>query len=100
MFWKTIIPLASSFLLLFALTGCQTHEFAQAGISETQRDADSKKCFAEAREAIEEQRPPAGATSDQIIVTSAFSGYAKGKAMAKYRNECMVRLGYERVPLD
>jgi hypothetical protein len=97
---KKLPSLGTPLVVLFMLTGCQTHEFRQAGISDEQRDADSKKCFAEAREVIVEQKPPPGATSDQIIVGSALSGFAQGKAMAKYRGECMVRLGYKSEKLD
>lgn len=100
MYWKIFLILVCKTLLLLTLAGCQTREFAQAGISEEQRDADSKKCLEEARVAIKEQRQPAGATSDQIIVSSAFSGYAEGKAIGKYYRECMVKLGYTSVPLN
>ncbi len=87
-------------LIVLTITACQTHEYARVGISETQRDADSKKCFAEAREAIKTGTPPPGATSDQMIATSAISGYQRGKAMGEYHSQCMAKLGYERVKIN
>ncbi|SRR5687767_13927717 len=83
------------------LTACQTHEFAKTGISTEQRDADSKTCFAEAREVQNGTKPAvAGGTPDAQIVAAPINGYMSGKAMGQYHRECMIKLGYERVPLN
>jgi hypothetical protein len=88
-------------LTSLALAACQTHEFAKAGVPTEQRDADSKKCFAEAREVQNAAKPStAGATQDAQIVAAPINGYMSGKAMGQYHRECMIKLGYERVPLN
>ena len=46
---QKMLLVAIAMSLLFAtLAGCQTHEFAQAGISKEQRDADSRNAFGRA----------------------------------------------------
>jgi hypothetical protein len=96
------LRMISALLLMpLALAACQTHEFAKTGISTEQRDADSKKCFAEAREVQNGTRPAvAGGTPDAQIVAAPINGYMSGKAMGQYHRECMTKLGYERVPLN
>jgi hypothetical protein len=98
---RKILRLGPLLLMMVSLSACQTHQLVKAGASPEQKEADSNNCFAEAREAAAGKNPAVRPTNqDAAIVAAPINGFAEGKAMGKYHNECMAKLGYERVPLN